>query len=141
VTAAVRFVDRSEVPTYLSAADVGLSFIATTPSEASSSLIKNGEYLACGLPVVTTPGVGDYSELIARDNVGVVVSCEGAGALLAAATKLRDLLKEPELDVRCRNTAERHVSLDGVVLPGYEAIYQRLLTAPRLRATRSGDTP
>jgi glycosyltransferase involved in cell wall biosynthesis len=137
LTGAVRFVDRSQTPAYLSAADVGLSLIAPTPSEASASPIKNGEYLACGLPIVTTPRIGDYSDLIMREQLGVTVGSEEESALLAAATQLRELLNDPGLRARCRSAAERHVSLDGVVFPRYDAIYSRLLTAPRLRLAES----
>jgi glycosyltransferase involved in cell wall biosynthesis len=131
VAAVARFVDRHEMPAYLSAADVGLSFIASVPSKASSSPVKNGEYLACGLPVVTTPGIGDYSDLIARERVGLVVDCEAErDGLRTAVARLQDLMQEPELDARCRLTAEQHVSLDSIVFPRYEAIYRRLLTDP-----------
>src|SRR5262249_4777622 len=44
---------------YLAAADFGVSFIAPTPSKASSSPTKIGEYLGAGLPVLSTAGVGD----------------------------------------------------------------------------------
>src|SRR5690606_37170786 len=47
------------VPGYLAGADVGLSFRKSTFSQRASSPINVGEYLASGLPVVSTSGVGD----------------------------------------------------------------------------------
>jgi glycosyltransferase involved in cell wall biosynthesis len=128
----VRFVERSEMPTYLSAADVGLSFIASVPSKAASSPIKNGEYLACGLPVVSTPGIGDYSNLVSRDRVGVIVESGDQDRVTAAAAELWRLLAEPGLRDRCRSTARQHASLYDVVLPRYEGVYRRLLGGPWL---------
>lgn len=48
-----------EVSLYLNIADAGLFFIMPTFSKQFSSPIKFGEYLSCGLPVITNSGVGD----------------------------------------------------------------------------------
>jgi glycosyltransferase involved in cell wall biosynthesis len=116
-----------EMPRFLSSADAGLSFRALVPSQRAASPIKNGEYLACGLPVVTTPGAGDYSDLVARRRVGVVVESMDVRSYDRAAAALRDLLAEPELAERCRRAAVEEVDLAGVVLPRYASIYQGLL--------------
>jgi glycosyltransferase involved in cell wall biosynthesis len=123
---------REEMPAYLSAADAGLSLRVATPSQRACSPIKNGEYLSCGLPVVTTPGAGDYSELVVRERVGVVLQGMDTGACAAAAAALAALLAEPGVRERCRAVARRHVGLDEVVVPRYVAIYEALLAgAPR----------
>jgi glycosyltransferase involved in cell wall biosynthesis len=119
-----------EVPAYLAAADAGLSFRIDAPSQTACSPIKNGEYLASGLPVVTSAGVGDYSDLIAAERVGVVVSSLTADGLRASARQLLDLLKDPKLRERCQSTARRAVSLDDVVVPRYRLIYENLLGGP-----------
>ncbi|HKC12252.1 MAG TPA: hypothetical protein VKI41_09485, partial [Vicinamibacteria bacterium] len=92
VACQVRSATRDEMPAYLSAASAGLSFRLSTPSQRAASPVKNGEYLACGLPVVSTPGVGDYSNLIAAQRVGVVVESFSADDLRRYASGLRDLL-------------------------------------------------
>jgi glycosyltransferase involved in cell wall biosynthesis len=90
--------------------------------------VKNGEYLACGLPVVSTPGVGDYSNLIADQRVGVVVESFSSEDLRRYASSLRDLLSEGDpLALRCREAALAHAGLKEVVLPRYRALYSRLL--------------
>jgi glycosyltransferase involved in cell wall biosynthesis len=116
----------SEVPGYLSAADVGLCFRHRLPSQLSCSPIKSAEYLACGLPVVSTSGCGDYDELIDAERVGIVVRQSGGKAYLAAARELEQLLTDDALGERCRSTAERFLGLDEVVAPRYSAIYRRL---------------
>src|SRR5262249_46437760 len=52
----VRFVNAQEMPSFLSAADVGLAFIKPAFSKLASSPTKFGEYLGCGLPIVTNAG-------------------------------------------------------------------------------------
>jgi glycosyltransferase involved in cell wall biosynthesis len=120
----------AEVPAYLSAADAGLLFLLSAPSHSACSPIKNGEYLACGLPVVTSAGIGDYSELIRSQRVGVVVDEPTATSMVGAAHELDALLQDPTLASRCRDVARRAVSLEDVVLPRYDALYKQLLGAP-----------
>ena len=69
----IGFVDQSEVGSYLSASDFAYSLHRPTPSKMGISPIKNGEYMANGLPVIIPNGIGDDSDLIASNNFGVVV--------------------------------------------------------------------
>jgi glycosyltransferase involved in cell wall biosynthesis len=123
----VRRATRQEMPAFLSAGDAGLSFVLSAPSKAAASPVKNGEYLACGLPIVTTPGIGDYSDLVSEERVGVVVEATEAGAYRRAAESLRDLLRDPGLRSRCREVARARVGLEELVVPRYAAIYDALL--------------
>jgi glycosyltransferase involved in cell wall biosynthesis len=120
---------RGEMPAFLSAADAGLSFISSTPSKAACSPVKNGEYLACGLPIVSTAGIGDYSDLLDSTRTGVIVRELSSHGYLAAAEALRGLLAEPGVRERCRRIAERYVSLEEVLLPRYRAAYRELLSS------------
>jgi glycosyltransferase involved in cell wall biosynthesis len=117
---------REEVSAHLSAADAGLSFILPAPSKTACSPIKNGEYLACGLPIVTTADIGDYSSLVEETRTGVVVRRLDSASYKEAARELRALLLDPGVRERCRRTAERHFGLREVVLPRYREIYDAL---------------
>lgn len=55
----IRAALRRDMPDYLSAADVALCLIRPTPSKRASSPTKVAEALACGLPVLCYPGIGD----------------------------------------------------------------------------------
>lgn len=123
----LRAVNTDEMPAFLSAADVGLCFLRPFPSKRSCSPIKLGEYLACGLPVVSTSGCGDYDELIQSESIGAVVVNGQRESYPRAAEEIKSLLREPGLRGRCRDAARRRVGLDEVVAPRYTQIYQTLI--------------
>lgn len=127
VPCAVRTADRGDMPRFLSAADAGLSFVLGAPSTRACSPVKNGEYLAWGLPVVITAGIGDYGDLVARERVGVVVTSLEAPGLEGSARELERLLAEPGLHARCRQVAVDRLDLHAVLLPRYHELYQQLL--------------
>jgi glycosyltransferase involved in cell wall biosynthesis len=115
-----------EIGRYLAAADAGLSFVKPCFSKISSSPTKIGEYLAAGLPVVSTAGIGDVDALLRDNRVGALVgdlSTEGYEAALAA---LRELRADPGLRQRCAGVAQRQLSLREVGIPRYDALYRRL---------------
>ena len=125
----MRSVVPSQMPEYLSAADVGLCFLHPFPSKLSCSPIKLGEYLACGLPVVSTSGCGDYDALIGRESVGVVVPNSERDAYPRAARELQRLLSEQGLRERCRAAAVQALGLKEVVNPRYREIYRSLVAS------------
>ncbi|MGD8608862.1 MAG: glycosyltransferase [Myxococcales bacterium] len=127
VPMASRSVPPQEMPHYLSCADVGLCFLKPFPSKLACSPIKLGEYLGCGLPVVSTSGCGDYDELIEAESIGVVVANADRAAYPRAARELAQLLKDPGIRVRCRDAVQKRVGLDEVVAPRYAEIYAHLL--------------
>jgi glycosyltransferase involved in cell wall biosynthesis len=114
-----------EVGDHLAAADAAISFIEPSPSKASSSPTKIGEYLAAGLPVVCTSGVGDLDQQIGPD-VGVLVDRHDETAHRGAALSLRSLMDDPETSARCRVLAHRLFSLDEVGVPRYRALYDEV---------------
>jgi glycosyltransferase involved in cell wall biosynthesis len=117
----------AEVPSYLSASDVGLGFRHRFPSQLSCSPIKLAEYLACGLPVVSTSGCGDYDELIEAERVGIVVKSDSTSDYLTAARNLERLLAEDTVGERCRATSRSFLGLEEVVAPRYAEIYRTLI--------------
>ena len=67
-------VPHHEVPIVLSAADFGISFRIPTFSSLGVSATKVGEYMACGIPVITSKGIGDIERIIKDGSSGVVLS-------------------------------------------------------------------
>lgn len=110
----LKTVSPKQVPDILSAADVGILFRRQNPFiRTVSSPIKFAEYLACGLPVVVSQGVGDTEQVILDHNVGVVIDTEDPKQISVGANKLVKMIKsDSNLSSRCREVAEKELSLD-----------------------------
>jgi len=113
-----------EVGRYLSAAEFGLSFVRPCFSKISSSPTKIGEYLAAGLPVVSTAGIGDVDGLLEGDHVGVLVRELAAAGYETAAQAALALAADPEARERCRQVAREALSLEEVGIPRYDGLYR-----------------
>jgi glycosyltransferase involved in cell wall biosynthesis len=87
-----------KVPAVLSQADVGLLIREKSVTNQVASPVKLAEYLACGLPVLISDEVGDYSEFVREHGCGRVVveslSVEDVEASLAMPTSPRKLCVE-----------------------------------------------
>jgi glycosyltransferase involved in cell wall biosynthesis len=125
----VRKVDQKDVPSYLSASDLGLSFVQSSFATLSRSPTKIPEYLACGLPVVANTGVGDVDELIARDRVGAVVQGLDADSYRQAITETESF--DPEIHNRAVSTAHREFDLETVGGKRYRRLYSRLVSVEK----------
>jgi len=63
----------NEVPNELSKVDIGIFFIKPTFSKQSSSPVKQGEFMAMGIPVITNSGVGDTDGIIKKYKSGLLI--------------------------------------------------------------------
>jgi glycosyltransferase involved in cell wall biosynthesis len=122
----VRAVAPREVPVLLRAADAGLSLIKPCASKRSSSPTKVGEYLAAGLPVVSTAGIGDCDRMLG-DGRGVVLDALDDAGLDRGARALAALMDDPATRARCRAFAEAELSLERTGGPRYAAVYETVL--------------
>lgn len=117
-------VPSSEIPRYLSAADIAVSFIKPCYSKLASSPTKNAEYLACGLPIIANAGVGDVDSLIEKNGVGVLVKDFSADDYLEALSKIEFSTDNSN---NCRETARREFDLEDVGGLRYRKLYRFLL--------------
>jgi glycosyltransferase involved in cell wall biosynthesis len=120
------------VGAYLAAADAAISFIRPSPSKASSSPTKIGEYLGAGLPIACTAGVGDLDAQITPE-IGVLVDAHDSDSHLQAARRLAELMAGPDTASRCQTAARALFSLDEVGLPRYRALYEHVSRQMRSR--------
>jgi hypothetical protein len=67
------FVSPEMVPKYLSIADYGLLIRDENTTNKVSSPVKFAEYLSCGLDVIISKGIGDYTFFIEINNCGMVL--------------------------------------------------------------------
>jgi glycosyltransferase involved in cell wall biosynthesis len=123
----VRAVASGEVPSYLAAADVGLAFIKRCVSKIASSPTKNGEYLACGLPLVINAGVGDSDLLIDEWKAGVLIDDFSEEDYLKAGREIEALVWEPRVRESARAVAERVFDLGTIAGERYASLYERVL--------------
>lgn len=65
-----------EISDHLSAADIGILFIPSYPSQQFRCPIKTANYLACGLPYLITENIGDDSKLAKELDVGLILDNE-----------------------------------------------------------------
>ena len=116
-----------EVPRYLKAADVAISFIKPCYSKQSSSPTKIAEYLASGLPVVCNPGVGDLDKLITENRAGALLEDFTPPAYLKALNEIELMRRDAALAERLRDVARREFDLETVGRTRYRRLYARLL--------------
>ena len=112
-----------EVPNLLAASDVGFLLLRSTPNIAVASPAKFSEYLNSGLPVLITANVGDFSGMVANEQVGAIVADDGS----FDARFIQDVLADrPELAARCA-TAGRQLGWPAFSLT-WSLLMERLVT-------------
>jgi glycosyltransferase involved in cell wall biosynthesis len=123
----IRTVAPKEMPSYLAAGDVGLSFIKRCFSKLASSPTKNGEYLACGLPIVINAGIGDSDSLVDESQAGVLIDNFDEHDFDAAWTAIQELVNDPNIQAKARAAAEKVFDLNSVGAERYARLYEALL--------------
>jgi glycosyltransferase involved in cell wall biosynthesis len=123
-------VPASLVPSYLSAADAGLSFIKPCISKIASSPTKNAEYLACGLPLIINAGIGDSDALVNDWNTGALLEEFTEEEYERIGKVIRTMAAGPD----ARNKARTHAraiarqlfDLETIGAERYAALYERV---------------
>lgn len=121
-----------QMPAVLRGQDLSFMFFNAGVDKLGSSPTRMAEVLATGIPVVINAGVGDASELVANERVGVIVYEDSPTEMERAYRELMALLDEPDLGERCRRVAETHFSLD-VGVSRYRALYRAVLDSADLQ--------
>ena len=106
--------------------DAGVFFIKPVYSKTASAPTKLGEFLGCGVPCLGNTKVGDVSDILLGERVGVVIDDFSDDCLKRAVHDLLKLSRETGVSARCRAVAEENYSLDEGV-KRYTSIYQGLL--------------
>jgi glycosyltransferase involved in cell wall biosynthesis len=124
----VRKVKPAEMYAYLSAGDLGISFITSTFSKKGSSPTKVAEYLACGLPVVLNGDIGDQADLAAESDACAVFG-DFSDEALQAVVERSIALATQNLEQRVsatRRVAETRFDVERVGVARYERLYRAL---------------
>jgi glycosyltransferase involved in cell wall biosynthesis len=123
--ATIRWVDPEQVPNELFALDVGLCLYRSSFSRIAAAPTRLAEYLAAGMPVVVTPGLGDAEAIVERHRVGTVLRGDDADAIAAAAREIQALIDDDDLPDRCRRIAQERFDVEWGVQK-YATLYRRL---------------
>lgn len=124
--ATVRAVAPERLPGELFCGDIGLCLVASSFSKTASAPTRFAEYLAAGMPVLVTGGVGDLDQIVADRAVGVVLEGEDESSIALAARRLRDLAADDSVRARCRSTADELFNVR-TGAERYSKLYRRLL--------------
>jgi len=116
-----------EVPNYLRAADMAISFIKPCYSKQSSSPTKIAEYLAAGLPVVCNTGVGDLDKQIEENTAGALLREFTPDAYRKALDEIDVMRRDEKLAERLRGVARREFDLIEVGRTRYRRLYERVV--------------
>ncbi len=119
-------ISHGEIPKYLSASDIALSFIKPCFSKLSSSPTKIAEYLASGVPIVTNRGVGDVSEIIEKHQTGAVVEDFSHESYIESLQKIEELRQTNDLHEKCIKSAKEEFDLEEVGGVKYRLLYKKL---------------
>lgn len=121
----IREASRKEVPLFVKASDINVSFIKPVYSKISSSPTKLGEVLSMGIPVICNSGVGDVESIVQAAGAGYVVKGFTQQDWEGAVAAIPSLLQSQPGDIRRK--AEPIYSLSsGVEL--YAACYQAVFS-------------
>ena len=101
---------RDQVPRYLGAADIGFLLRAPHPLNQVASPIKFAEYLAAGLAIVASPGIGDDSDLVVEHLLGVLVNADAPDEAAIDCLGLVEAMKSDRVQYsdRSRELAQSH---------------------------------
>jgi glycosyltransferase involved in cell wall biosynthesis len=102
-------VPRSEVPSYLSAADFGYSFVRPHAASLFQCPIKHGEYWACGLPFITPDKIADDYRIIEREGGGSILAHDLSN-LRATHEKISEIISNPNYRAEIRKLAVKYKS-------------------------------
>jgi glycosyltransferase involved in cell wall biosynthesis len=122
----IRAVIPSDVPMHLRRARLGVSFRKPAFAQIAASPTKIPEYLAAGLPIVCSAGIGDLDELVEREQVGVVLRQFDEDACQRAADEALVIAQDPKIRERCRRVARLSFDLQTVGGQRYLNVYRRL---------------
>jgi glycosyltransferase involved in cell wall biosynthesis len=114
--------DHAGVVRAMQSMDVGIFMIKPLYSKMASMPTKLGEFLGCGVPCICNSGVGDMSQIVDGEHVGVVLKSFNQDEKKESIDCLLELINNPETKKRCRKTALKYFSLEQGIQQ-YESIY------------------
>ncbi len=117
--------NHDEVPNHMAKMDAAVFFIRPVFSKQASAPTKLAEFLGCGIPCLANEGVGDMSEVLEKERVGVALKSFDQNSMRSGLEVLLQMADDPTTKKRCVSAALKHFSLEEGVAR-YSCIYQNL---------------
>ncbi len=114
---------RSQVPHFIAAMDVLVSFIQPSYARMAASPTKLAECFAAGIPVICNSGVGDVEEQVRSLVAGHVIDLQSDADLRRAAAALSEIKNMG--GARLRDEARKVLGLE-VAAKRYQSVYSEL---------------
>lgn len=114
---------RSQVPHFIAAMDVLVSFIQPSYARIAASPTKLAECFAAGIPVICNSDVGDVEAQVRALGAGHIVDLNSDADLIAAAAALEEIKNMG--GARLRDEARKVLGLE-VAAMRYKAVYAEL---------------
>ena len=115
------------IPIEMKKIDLGIFFIKPSYAKKASCATKLGEFLASGIPCITNMGVGDHSEIIKKNNTGIILEKFDHSNYDKAIKSIEKFKSDTKLRNRCIKTAKEFFSLEEGV-SSYLKIYSYLIS-------------
>ena len=119
----IRPARREEVPGFLGASDIMISFRRWTYSQQACSPTKLAEAFALGIPVISNSGVGDVDRITQELDAGAVIDLDDPTAFDKVVSELDDILAKSGSELRER--AREKLGLE-VAKERYRQVYAKL---------------
>ena len=113
------------IPIEMTKIDFGIFFIKPSYAKKASCATKLGEFLASGIPCITNMGVGDHSEIIKKNNTGIILEKFDHSNYDKTIKLIEEFNSDYKLKDRCIITANDFFSLEKGVL-SYSKIYSTI---------------
>jgi glycosyltransferase involved in cell wall biosynthesis len=124
----IRFTNRDETIKLIQTMDAILFYLHPFYSKRASAPTKLAECLGCGVPVLTNRGVGDMDLIFDQDGIGAIIEDKSSEECIRnGVAELLAVCEDPQIKLRCRQSAEKRFSLTGGV-QNYFELYQRILS-------------
>ncbi|MDJ0773835.1 MAG: glycosyltransferase [Mastigocoleus sp. MO_167.B18] len=95
------------VPQWLSISNLGLLIRRKSVVNTVASPTKFGEYLSCGVPVVISENVGDFSQIVSEQDIGLIARYNNNGKIIISDEDIKtlNLIRKDIVSSRCRKLA------------------------------------
>jgi glycosyltransferase involved in cell wall biosynthesis len=101
-----------EIPALIHSMTAGIFFIKPLFSKQASAPTKLGEFLGCGIPCLSNRGIGDMTNILEGEGVGIAIKDFDQLSLQSGISQLLKLTTQPGIGERCSGVAKKYFSLD-----------------------------